>query len=133
MAMLLAGSTGVQADPPRVLHTTFENYAQQQQQHDAQLLAKPEISAAPSNEKTSKVVQSKKSKTHQKSMVIINLNRASEAELASGLSGVGPAKARAIVEYRQQHGKFKTIEDLLQVRGVGPATLSKNRDRLRID
>lgn len=60
----------------------------------------------------------------------LNLNTADAAALAAGLDGVGPAKAQAIVEYRDKHGPFKTVDDLLLVRGIGESTLQKNRDRV---
>ena len=60
----------------------------------------------------------------------INLNTADAEMLAAGLDGIGPAKAQAIVEYRDKHGPFKTVDDLLLVRGIGESTLQKNRDRV---
>ncbi|MCB1748480.1 MAG: helix-hairpin-helix domain-containing protein [Gammaproteobacteria bacterium] len=60
----------------------------------------------------------------------INLNTADAEMLAAGLDGIGPAKAQAIVEYRAKHGPFKTVDDLLLVRGIGESTLQKNRDRV---
>ena len=60
----------------------------------------------------------------------VNLNAASADALASGMVGIGPAKAQAIVEYREAHGPFKTIDDLLQIKGIGAATLDKNRERV---
>ncbi len=61
----------------------------------------------------------------------INLNMATAAQLQQ-LSGVGQKKAEAIIEYRNRHGKFKRIEDLQLVKGIGPALLAKNRHRLGI-
>lgn len=52
----------------------------------------------------------------------IDVNTASEQQLDS-LPGVGPSTARAIVAYRLQHGPFARVEDLLNVRGIGPAKL----------
>ena len=60
----------------------------------------------------------------------INLNRADAETLAAEISGIGPAKAEAIVAFREAHGPFKSVDDLLLVRGIGEATLKKNRDRL---
>jgi comEA protein len=62
----------------------------------------------------------------QASTGTININNASETDLVS-LPGIGPSKARAIAEFRQKQGGFKSIEDLQQVKGIGPATLEKLR------
>ncbi|KOR27256.1 hypothetical protein TI03_07275, partial [Achromatium sp. WMS1] len=45
----------------------------------------------------------------------VNINTASAHEIASALYGIGPAKARAIVEYRTAHGPYTTAEDLMQI------------------
>ena len=51
----------------------------------------------------------------------------------TGLNGVGEAKARAILEYRAAHGPFVSVDQLLEVKGVGPALLEKNRSRIVIE
>lgn len=56
----------------------------------------------------------------------ININEA-DAKLLETLPGIGPVKARAIIEYRTQHGPFKRVEDLIKVKGIGPKTLEKIR------
>ena len=54
----------------------------------------------------------------------MNINTASSAELEA-LPGIGPAKAKAIVEYRQKNGAFKSVEELKNVKGIGDAVLNK--------
>jgi len=54
----------------------------------------------------------------------VNVNTANESELQA-LTGIGPAKAKAIIEYRTKNGAFKTVDDLLKVPGIGPAVLGK--------
>jgi competence protein ComEA len=61
----------------------------------------------------------------------VNLNTAT-AEQLEGLSGVGPATAHAIITWRQQHGRFRSVQDLLQVRGIGPAKLEALRDQVTV-
>ena len=61
----------------------------------------------------------------------ISLNQASLEQLQE-LAGVGLKKAEAIVAYRQKNGKFKNIEELQQVKGIGPALFAKNKDRLSL-
>lgn len=63
----------------------------------------------------------------------VDINTASAEELAEALNGVGEAKARAIVEYREANGPFTHIDELINVRGIGMATVDKNRDVLRVE
>lgn len=62
----------------------------------------------------------------------INVNTADAKSIATTLDGVGMAKAKAIVEYRNQHGKFSSLEELQQVKGIGAKTLDRNRDRISL-
>ncbi|MEE9396904.1 MAG: helix-hairpin-helix domain-containing protein [Methylococcales bacterium] len=62
----------------------------------------------------------------------ININSASATEIAKAMKGVGKAKAKAILAYRKTNGDFKSIDDLTKVKGIGKATVRKNKDRLAI-
>ena len=61
---------------------------------------------------------------------VVNINAATPAVLASRLKGIGPSKAAAIVQYREQHGAFETVDALVNVKGIGVKTLEKLRDRI---
>ena len=60
----------------------------------------------------------------------ININTADAATLDRVMDGVGPAKAAAIVEHRRVHGPFRSVDQLVNVKGIGPATLELNRTKL---
>jgi competence protein ComEA len=62
----------------------------------------------------------------------VDINSASAAELAEAMNGIGMAKAEEIVAYREKFGPFKSVDDLVMVRGVGEKTVEKNRDRLTV-
>ena len=57
-------------------------------------------------------------------LAAVNINTAPAQELAS-LNGIGPAKAQAIVEYREKNGPFKSVHDLAKVKGLGAKTVEK--------
>lgn len=66
--------------------------------------------------------------THQASTAgTVNINTATAAELEE-LPGVGPATAQAIITHRDSNGPFTAVEDLLQVRGIGPAKFDAIKD-----
>ncbi len=57
----------------------------------------------------------------------VNVNTADAATIAAAMNGVGMAKAEAIVAYRKQHGAFKSLDQLANVKGIGLKTIEKNR------
>jgi competence protein ComEA len=57
-------------------------------------------------------------------LAVVNINSASQKQLEQ-LEGVGPAKAKAIIEYRKKNGPFKSTEDIRKVDGIGDATYEK--------
>ena len=63
----------------------------------------------------------------------VNVNTADATTIAKELDGIGPAKAQAIVDYRQKNGPFKTPEDLLKVEGIGDKVLDQNKGNIRVD
>ena len=62
----------------------------------------------------------------------INLNTADLAALQT-LSGIGEAKAQAILAYREEHGGFSSVEDLMNVPGIKEGTFLKIKDKLAVE
>jgi len=63
----------------------------------------------------------------------VDVNTATAEQLAEALNGVGESKAEAIIEYREANGPFTHIDELVNVRGIGMATVDKNREMIRFD
>lgn len=64
--------------------------------------------------------------------VTVNINTATAEELSALLVGIGDKKAQEIVQYRDQHGAFQKPDDLANVKGIGVATVEKNRKRIEL-
>ncbi len=60
----------------------------------------------------------------------VDLNTADVSTLQRELSGVGEAKAKAIIAYRDSNGPFASVDELLEVKGIGKAILDKNREKI---
>ena len=63
----------------------------------------------------------------------VDINRADAQTLADALDGVGLAKAKAIVDYRQAHGAFKSADQLTEVKGIGARTVERNRANILLN
>ncbi|UJB33637.1 helix-hairpin-helix domain-containing protein [Chromobacterium sp. Beijing] len=61
----------------------------------------------------------------------VNINTANQQELEA-LNGIGPVKAKAIVDYRAKNGPFKSVDDLKNVSGIGDKTLEKLRSEIAV-
>ena len=61
----------------------------------------------------------------------VNINTASQAELES-IKGIGPAKSKAIIDYRTKNGAFKTVDDLDNVKGFGKKSIDKMRSEISV-
>ena len=59
----------------------------------------------------------------------VDINTASQADLEA-IKGLGPVKAKAIIEYRNKHGMFKSVEELANVKGIGAGILKQLGDQL---
>lgn len=56
----------------------------------------------------------------------VDINKADAETISKNLTGIGPKKAEAIVQYRQEHGAFKTAKELENVNGIGEKTVLAN-------
>ena len=63
----------------------------------------------------------------------VDINTADASTLARELNGVGPARAQAIVAYRNEHGPFKSVDDLRLVKNMPQKIIDNNRELLRMD
>lgn len=63
----------------------------------------------------------------------VNINRAGQHELASKLTGIGMKSAGAIVLFRMANGPFKSVDELLLVKGIGPGILRRNQSRIVLE
>lgn len=71
--------------------------------------------------------------TQEQQVDKVNINTADADMLQKELSGIGKNKANAIVAYREANGDFTSVEELIEVKGIGKAILEKNRDRLSVE
>ena len=63
----------------------------------------------------------------------VNINTADKETLITAISGVGEKKAEAIIEYREQHGPFKSVDEITKIKGIGQGILDKNRKNLSVE
>ena len=63
----------------------------------------------------------------------VDVNTADAVTIADALAGIGPQIGAAIVEYRETNGPFKSVDDLLNVKGVGPKVLERNKGDILIE
>jgi competence protein ComEA len=62
----------------------------------------------------------------------VNVNTADATALAKALNGIGPAKAKAIVSYREKNGPFKSVDQLAMVEGITQKLIDKNRADIKL-
>jgi len=63
---------------------------------------------------------------------VVSINSASAEGIADAMKGVGFKKAQAIVEWRKKNGKFTSLDQLLEIKGIGEKTLAANKQRISL-
>lgn len=63
---------------------------------------------------------------------VVNINEADAETIATALHRIGIKRAQDIVAWREANGKFTSVEQLLEIKGIGKATLEANRDRIQL-
>lgn len=63
---------------------------------------------------------------------VVNINSANAVTIEQELNGIGKVKAQAIVKYRKENGPFKSVDDLVNVAGIGEKTLEKIRSKISV-
>lgn len=102
----------------------------------AMFLASPVLAAEPSAKvaaqaKSEKSEMAAEAKQVMPDIAQVNINTASAEELTV-LKGIGDAKAKAIIDYRTQNGKFNAIDDLANVSGIGAKLIEQNRHLIKL-
>ena len=120
-AITIAGGYTAEADPTHINHA--------QKVIDEMVIYVPKKGEDISVEQMT--IVSSPSANSQASSGKVNLNAATESDLTT-LPGIGPAKAKAILEYRQQNGRFKSVDDLKNVSGIGEKTFEKLKQYIEI-
>ena len=62
----------------------------------------------------------------------ININTADKETLMTSIKGVGEKRAEAIIDYREQNGPFKSVDDLAEINGIGQIIVDDNRENLTV-
>ena len=91
-------------------------------QRQEDLSADPPPASSPEDERPDSLLEGE----------VINVNTASLADL-DRLPGIGEARAQAIVDWREENGPFQSVEDLLEVKGIGEGILSGLREYVTVD
>jgi competence protein ComEA len=63
---------------------------------------------------------------------LVNINTADEETLVAELKGIGIKRAKAILAYRNEHGPFKSIDDLVKIKGISQRIVDQNREKITV-
>jgi competence protein ComEA len=135
-ALLAAGGATVDADLERI-NLAVELYDQQQvyvPYQGEETPPAPIVSGAPTAAEAAGAAESAPDRAGSTGVgpALVNVNTSTVEELET-LPGIGPTFAQRIVDYRIEHGAFASVEQLVEVKGIGPATMDKIKDLVTVD
>lgn len=125
--------SGARVEEIVLLADGFTDTAEERQLNLAEKLTDQQMIYVPNKEEAKELVISpvaNEGNTSTESS-LVNINTADITELQT-LTGIGPAKAQAIIDYRDENGQFKTIEELKEVSGFGEKTVEKLKESIII-
>lgn len=114
--------TPVNGDVTALLHGEHENI----------LATNPVVDQTVPNGTQDPMVEEEQSKASDSGLRLLSLNTATAEQLQS-LPGIGPAKAKAIMEYREKEGKFTSVEQIMEVKGIGEKTFERLKPLISVD
>nr|WP_314484037.1 helix-hairpin-helix domain-containing protein [uncultured Pseudomonas sp.] len=91
------------------------------------------LHAAPGNASTVLEPSAVVAQPAAQATTLLDLNSADALTLQKELNGIGKAKAEAIVAYREANGPFASVDELLEIKGIGNALLERNRGKLKVE
>ena len=100
----------------------------------ASVIATPALAAEPvkllnQSAPSSQVIASKALQSNV-ALASVNINTADAETLVAELKGIGLKRAKAILAYRDEHGPFKSIDDLIKIKGISKRIVDQNRDKI---
>ena len=113
-------------DGMKIYVPTIQDKQQEEKEQTKEIVQKQETETIQQSSKKEEVDKGNTTKASK-----ININTATQAQLET-LTGIGPATATKIIEYREKNGKFKKIEDIKQVSGIGDNKFEKIKDSITV-
>ena len=121
---------------PTVIYTDQDSLASEDEEYSPQAvpaMAEEDSSAASVDADTSSAVSSAPSSSTTSSSGLININTASAEELEENLPRVGDVIAARIIDYREYHGGFKSIDEIMEVSGIGDKIFEEIKDKICVN
>ena len=121
---------------PTVIYTDQDSLASEDEEYSPQTvpaMVEEDSSTLPVDDDASSVVSSVPSSSAANSSGLININTASAEEMEENLPKVGNVIAGRIIDYRESHGGFKSIDEIMEVSGIGDKVFEEIKDKICVN